>query len=277
MAIHKREKLNRLSQILPEGLLVDAAWLEQQGYSRSLRSQYVAAGWLFQPCRGVYRRSSTPLSWQQVYVSLHTLLGYPVSVGGLSALQQQGFAHYLPQSREVIHLYTDQTLPSWLNKLPLETVFVTHNRHRFLPATTINVELHPHMAALEKLSSTSVQSAIALRNESWSEWSWSIVMSRPERAILELLDELPQRQSFSNVDAVMEGLVSISPTRMQSLLEQTSSIKIKRLFFYFADRHQHRWRQQLKAELVELGKGKRGLVKGGKLDPVYQITVPEEF
>lgn len=133
------------------------------------------------------------------------------------------------------------------------------------------------MAALEKLSSTSVQSAIALCSESWSEWSWSIVMSRPERAILELLDELPQRQSFSNVDAVMEGLVSISPARMQSLLEQTSSIKIKRLFFYFADRHQHRWRQQLKPELVELGKGKRALVRGGKLDPVYQITVPEEF
>ena len=49
-------KLNWLEHNLPEGLVVDAAWLTRHGYSTSLRSQYVAACWLEQPARGVYRR-----------------------------------------------------------------------------------------------------------------------------------------------------------------------------------------------------------------------------
>jgi hypothetical protein len=33
----------------------------------------------------------------------------------------------------------------------------------------------------------------------------------------------------------------------------------------------------LRKESVDLGKGKRVLAKGGKLDPVYQITVPSDL
>lgn len=46
-------KLNQLEQELPEGLLVDAAWLERRGYYGSLRKKYVDLGWLEQPA---YRR-----------------------------------------------------------------------------------------------------------------------------------------------------------------------------------------------------------------------------
>lgn len=67
-------KLNQLERLLPEGLLVDAAWLSRHGYSTGLRSQYVAAGWLRQPVRRVYQRPRGPLGWQQVVVSLQTLL-----------------------------------------------------------------------------------------------------------------------------------------------------------------------------------------------------------
>ena len=63
-------KLNRLEQLLPEGLLVVAAWMEKKGYYRSLRSQYVAAGWLEQPVRGVFRRPRGTITWEQVVVSL---------------------------------------------------------------------------------------------------------------------------------------------------------------------------------------------------------------
>ena len=75
----------------------------------------------------------------------------------------------------------------------------------------------------------------------------------------------------------MEGLANLSPRRMQSLLESTRSVKVKRLFLFFADRHQHRWLDYISREKIDLGKGKRMLVKGGKLDTKYLITVPEEF
>lgn len=51
MAEQSVSKLNLLARLLPDSLLVDAAWLTEHGYATSLRSQYVAAGWLEQPAR----------------------------------------------------------------------------------------------------------------------------------------------------------------------------------------------------------------------------------
>ena len=75
----------------------------------------------------------------------------------------------------------------------------------------------------------------------------------------------------------MEGLTNLSPRRLQRLLADCRSVKVKRLFFFFADRHKHPWLTHLKKEEIDLGKGKRMLVKGGKLDHAYQITVPEDM
>jgi hypothetical protein len=101
--------------------------------------------------------------------------------------------------------------------------------------------------------------------------------STKERAILELLDELPERESFHQVDALMEGLSDLSPRRLQTLLEACTSVKVKRLFLFFADRHRHAWRSRLDVSRIDLGSGKRVLVKGGKLDPNYYITVPSDL
>jgi hypothetical protein len=54
-------------------------------------------------------------------------------------------------------------------------------------------------------------------------------------------------------------------------------VKVKRLFFYFADRHRHAWVKHLDAGAIDFGTGKRMLVPGGKLDPTPQITVPEDM
>jgi len=269
-------KLNRLEQLLPEGLLVDAAWMEKKGYYRSLRSQYVAAGWLEQPVRGVFRRPRGTISWEQVVVSLQMLMGYPVSVGGLTALKLDGYAHYVSQRDKSIHLYGDKKLPSWVFKLGLSETFVYHNRLRLLP----QVEGPP--ASLLSLTTYQLYKDTlpivdGLRVHSWGHWEWPMVISSPERAILELLDELPKNETFHMADVIMEGLVNLSPHRLQTLLQNTSSIKVKRLFFFFADRHNNRWFKKIKRDKIDLGKGKRVLMNGGKLDPIYQITVPKDY
>ncbi|WP_405232059.1 type IV toxin-antitoxin system AbiEi family antitoxin domain-containing protein [Lentisalinibacter salinarum] len=273
MSEQKYKKINQLEKDLPEGLLVDAAWMERNGYYGSLRSRYLNADWLEQPARGVYRRRRGSLSWEQVVISLQTLMQFPVSVGGRTALETQGYAHYLSHRQQTIHLYADQKLPGWLGKLPVEQKFKSHNRTRFLPPIpdyTDQLDLSPDRSdAVEKTLPG------ALRLTPWGTWKWPLVMSTPERAFLELLDELPKNETFDHADALMEGLSSLSPRRLQKLLEEASSIKVKRLFFFFADRHRHRWLSHLDKSAIDLGKGKRMLVKGGKLDPVYNITVPE--
>lgn len=266
-------KLNRLQQQLPEGLLVDAAWMEAHGYSRSLRSQYATAGWLEQPARGVYRRPRGALAWEHVVLSLQALLDLPVSVGGRTALELQGYAHDLPRTQQAIHLYTDRKLPGWLYQLPLRETCLTHNRTRFLPHTGLTGS----GVSLSDSAGDPPQLPGGLRVTQWGDWKWPLVLSSPERAILELLDELPARETFHTVDMIMEGLVNLSPRRLQPLLEDTSSIKVKRLFLFYADRHSHRWAAHLDRGKITLGTGKRALVKGGRLDSQYNITVPEDL
>ena len=259
MAMRSDSKLNRLQQELLEGLLADAAWLEAHGYSSALRSQYVRAGWLDSPARRVYRRSRTPLTWQQVVISLQTLLDLPLAVGGRTALEQLGYAHYLSAEMREVHLYGPKRPPTWLANLQLDMTFHWHN----------NLRLFPRDADAPPEPSPVMFSTAGMR--------LPIRYSSKERAILELLDELPGRESFHQVDALLEGLTDLSPRRLQSLLEACASVKVKRLFLFFADRHRHAWRSRLDVSRVDLGSGKRVLVKGGRLDPTYHITVPSDL
>lgn len=275
MAKQITKKLNWLEHHLPEGLLADARWLTQHGYSTSLRTQYVSAGWLAQPARGVYRRPRGSLNWQQVVISLQALLGYPLLLGGRSALEWQGYAHYLPQQQKEVHLYGPKPPPQWLHKLKLETRFLYHNDKSLFRQDAIK----PGLTHLDSQAETHTKQ---LEQNSWTvhywgQWDWPLALSTPERAILELLDELPRHESFHQADMLMQGLSNLSPRRLQTLLADCRSIKVKRLFFYFADRHQHAWLKRLDKKAVDLGEGKRMLVKGGKLDKNYLITVPEEL
>jgi hypothetical protein len=271
-------KLNWLEQNLPEGLLVDAAWLTRHGYSSSLRSQYVTSGWLEQPARSVFTRPRGALRWEQVVISLQTLLEVPVVVGGRTALELQGFGHYLAREQAEVHLYGHKPPPSWLQKLPLSVRFVFHKSDRLFPNDPITrglASLNWNLKTGKGISSDRLQASLSILP--WGQWDWPLTLSAPERAFLELLDEVPDRESFHQADKLMEGLVNLSPRRLQTLLEDCKSVKVKRLFFFFADRHGHAWLKRLDRSRIDLGRGKRMLVRGGKLDPTYQITVPEDL
>jgi hypothetical protein len=274
MAEQRNKKLNWLERHFPEGLLVDARWLTRHGYSTSLRSQYVRAGWLEQPARGVYRRPRGRLSWQQVVISLQAMLEYPAVVGGRTALEAQGYAHYLSQDLKEVHLYGSKSPPRWLSKLPLKVRFIYHNdRTLFRSESLARAPTHLEGADDTIVKSDTKQESWTI--QTWGQWDWPLALSTPERAILELLDELPKHESFHQAYMLMQSLSNLSPRRLQTVLADCRSIKVKRLFFHFADQHQHAWLKRLDKKAVDFGEGKRMLVKGGKLDMTYQITVPE--
>ncbi|WP_310185876.1 AbiEi antitoxin N-terminal domain-containing protein [Mesorhizobium sp. BE184] len=67
------------------------------------------------PCAGCYTRPGTHLTWQGVVSSLQNISRTDLSVGGLTALELHGFAHYLPLSRRrAVHLYGKDPLPRWV-------------------------------------------------------------------------------------------------------------------------------------------------------------------
>ena len=278
MTKRNQGKLNHLERVLPEGLLVDAAWLNKKGYSTSLRSQYVSSGWLEQPARQVYRRPRGSLGWQQVVISLQTLLNRRLTVGGRTALELEGYAHYLPDRTKEVHIYGPERPPVWLGNLRTGVRFLFHNSRKLFPTEVFPRGRRGLVPTARRTGSAHLDlSQSTFLVQPWGQWDWPLTLSTPERALLELLDELPEHETFEQADKLVEGLTNLSPQRLQKLLAACRSVKVKRLFLFFADRHHHAWAQRIRKENIDLGKGKRMLARGGKLDPTYQITVPEDL
>lgn len=282
MGTPKGRKLNWLQLNLPEDLLVDASWLDRKGFSRALRRKYVAHGWLNRVARSLYRRPASSfaeqeqagVSWEAVMVSLQTLLENPVAVGGRSALELQGFGHYLSASGpHEVHVYGRDQLPSWVAKLKLDSRLVFHSSRKLFDER-VDPAWRRDSESKNQTQLSDVLRKAALLEQTVTRKDWRLVMSLPERAVLELLDEVPQHETFHQVDMLVDGLRNLSPRRLQRLLVGCRSVKVKRLFFWFAERHKHGWLKELDRKGVDLGTGKRMIVRGGKLDTKFNITVP---
>jgi len=92
---------------------------------------------------------------------------------------------------------------------------------------------------------------------------------------LEYVYDIPKNESFDEAHYIMEGLATLRPSVLQSLLESCRSVKVKRLFLHMAATYNHGWFNRIDESSIDLGSGKREIIKGGKLDKKYQIVVPE--
>ena len=183
---------------------------------------------------------------------------YDIHVGGTTALAQQGYDHYLRLgSNASVWVYGDAT-PNWQRKLPLNATDAPRS-------TSLFADPSPGLASDN------------INDEVTQPWNWTLKMSSPERAVMEAMDELPDHESFHNLDMLFESLTTLRPKLLSALLQSCKKIKVKRLFFVFADRHDHPWRKRLDPAEFNLGSGDRALVIGGKIHPCYRIMVPEAF
>ena len=104
-----------------------------------------------------------------------------------------------------------------------------------------------------------------------------MVISSPASAMLEVLFDVPEKISFEHADQLIQGLTTLSPRRVQSVLESCKNVKAKRLFLWLAERNNHAWFKRLDLGKIDLGTGHRSITKGGKFDSKYKITVPEDM
>ena len=266
MTQQRQERLKPLLDDLPPGYVADAAWLTARGIDRKSILQYEQRGWLEKLARGVYRRPDTNRDvsaaddWRRLVLSLQRIMDYDVHVGGRTALSLHGFEHYLRLGAEAPRVYLYGDVPSWLARLPGADRFETRTLSLFSGSKT-GVD-----GVDDKKQSSPKQRRLN-----------DLVVSTPERAILEMLNELPVHESFHNVDAIFEGLANLRPRLLEALLQECRSVKVKRLFFVYADQHDHAWRKYLNPDDFDLGSGPRALVEGGRLHPRYAITIPPDL
>lgn len=193
-------------------------------------------------------------------------MGYSVHLGGLTALEFHGYSHYLRLGDEPgVYLYGE--VPSWFRRLPVKSRFIVQSRSLFGNDTTGIENENDELAAGANNNGGSTV----------SPWRWPIKISSPERAILEALHGLRSEAGFDNLNMVFQGLSTLRPGNLASLLHLCRSVKVKRLFFVFAEKHSHSWLKYLDKSAINFGSGPRALVKGGKLHPVYKIYVTEEL
>lgn len=264
---------------LPDGAVVDPSWLESHGYSASLQQHYVRQGWLARLSRGAYQRPGPRPSWESVFSSLQCLQGDPAVVGGRTALNLFGLAHYLPQDGQTeLKLWADRPLRGWVaSALPSGVTFVQRNPRRLFLEEGL-----PRCRRLPPRDGFRFGPEQEVIGEGVSHLprgpeDWPLALSSPERATLELLHEIPKHETFEQADDLFDGLATLSPNRLSRLLALCRSVRTLRLFAWFAKRHNHPWNRRLDLQGIRLGSGKRQIAPGGELDPELNITVPKRM
>lgn len=254
-----RRKL--LEELVPEGMIVSRKWLKQEsGLSNHAIDNLVKSEQLKLLWKGLYTRGIASPKWQSIVYTLQHILLTDFIIGGLTALELKGFSHYITNSSNVkVQLYGNDKLPIWTNEILKNDLLVKQTR------ASLFAEMDKSFS--EKYSS----------NILWGDNKRVLKISTPERACLEMLNQVPHNISFEHADQLIQGMTALSPRALQSLLEMCSNIKVKRLFLWFAKRHNYVWFSKLNLEKINLGSGKRMIENGGELDKDYLITVPKNF
>lgn len=252
MTTQNETKLKKLFSLLKPGRVVTASWLEEFGISRNLQKYYIESGWLEVLGRGAYKKPGDYIEWHGALQAIQEQVNTKVHVGGLTALSLQGFSHYFRMSNEAIYLFSPrkQKLPKWFTDYNWK-VEIEHKESNFLP-----VELGIKTIEIKQNS---------------------VLTSLPERAILECLYLSPHKMDLVECYHLFEGLVNLKPKLVTELLSNCSSVKVKRLFLYMADKVNHQWFQFLNLDNVDIGTGNRILVDKGVYQAKYLISVPKEL
>jgi hypothetical protein len=252
MSTKYESKINQLLQEMPKGTVVLASWLVRQDYSHDLQQKYIRSNWLESIGKGAFTRTGETVDLFGALYALQSQAKKQVHIGGGSSLALLGFSHYIEMGQTTISLFAGQgfKLPVWFSNNSWDTPFEL-TRSNMLPPE------------------------LALTN--YNTGNFSVKVSTPARAMLECIELAPGRFDLEEAGLIMESLNALQPAMVQELLEKCRSIKAKRLFLYFAEKANHTWFKYLSTEKINLGKGKRSIVKQGVLIPKYQITIPKNL
>jgi hypothetical protein len=230
-SLHKRINLKELLSSFQRGMPVTSRQLEDRGISRQLAHRYVQSGWLKSLGYGYYLRLGDSLTQTGAVAALQNQ-GVPVHIGGRTALALRGFVHYLPLGHEKLFLYgaPRKILPAWFLQ-------------QFTPEVRTGNLFHEGKGLEDRLYVSALE----------TDEPSPPLTADPERALLEMLDDVPQKQSLDDARKIMEPFFTLRSEVMQTLLEACTRIKVKRLFHSLAEQLRLPVLDDLKLERIDFG------------------------
>ena len=238
--------------MVPRDSLLFSSWMARQGIDRKEQTLYVRSGWLERVAQGVYKIAGSSPTLYGAVVSYNTQLGKHCHVGASSALDLRGFSHFVAMGKPLGFLFTDKDsrLPGWFEKTEWDMTV--------------------------KYFTTSVFGS-EKGLETYDYNGSTLLISSPERAFMECLLLSPDQFSLLDSYYVMEMMTTLRPSLVQELLEECSSIKVKRLFLYMAEKAGHSWFRALDLSKINLGSGVRNISATGRFISKYQMIIPAEL
>ena len=235
VATTTHSKLNKLYTRLPAGSPVTSAQLAEMGISADLAVHYARAGWLQRLGRGVYRRPGESLQLHPSLVVLQRQIA-GLHVGGKTALEWYGVRQYVSQ-QSVLHLYgwANARLPEW---------FVTH---------------FPSEYHRKRLFNEGPQQMLGVGR--FENRDNAPLVSTPERALLELLDEVGVRQPLQEAREIAEGTYNLRAEVLMDLLKHCTSVKTVRLCLTLARELSLPWAGKLDAAVLPKGSARPWISK----------------
>ena len=247
-------KLNTLLKNWLKGTVGTSEYLNNRGFQKDLLKKYAKSDWLESLGYGAYKLSGDEINWYGAVYALQQQKKSRVHPAAKTALALKGYAHYLPQAAQLVDLFANPSdhLPKWFKDQPwMKNI-------RYVSTGIIDYK------SVNAFTNVKIDN-IPLK------------VSAPELAIMEMLYLVPDHYTFDEASLIMESLTTLRSNMVQELLDNCRSVKVKRLFLYLAEKHRHSWFNDLNLNNINLGSGKRVIVKNGKLNKKYNITVPKDY
>lgn len=246
-------KIQQIIESAPHDSLLFSSWLSSQGLDTKGQYSYMKSGWLARISKGVYKIQGTTPSLMAAISSYNTQLGKHCIVGAYTALDLRGYSHYLSVGKPIAYLFTEKNnkLPSWL--------------------------LKEDWGMTVRYMTTSFLGDGLLGIETMTVEQYDLLVSSPERAMLECLNLPDAASSLLDIYFIMEGLTTLRPNLVQTLLESCTSQKVKRLFLYMAEKANHSWVKALQLDKINLGTSRLMITPTGKYISKYNMTISKEL
>lgn len=246
-------KIKQILQSVDKNAVIFSSWMSGRGVSRAEQMAFVRNGWLEKIAQGTYKPVGSNTNLFNYVASYNEQLNKHCHIGASTALDLRGFSHFVAMGKQTAYLFTPtaERLPAWLLSYSwdMEVRYFT----------------------------TKIFSQDSLGIETMEVNGVQLLVSSPERAFMESLYLSPTYFSLMDIYYVMEMLTTLRPKMVQQLLENCSSVKVKRLFMYMAEKANHQWFRAIESSKIDFGKGVRSLSKGGVYNSKCKITIPAEL